>query len=168
MNKQDKIKIGKIVNTFGLKGELKVISQSEFIEDRFRVGNKVLIDFDNDLVEITIGTMRIHQDNVLMTIKGLDNINLVEKYKGSDVYINKQDIPKLEGNYYLFELEDLDVYLNNEKIGYVLKAEKPGAQTLLRVQTESKVVLIPFVDAFVKKVDIENKRLEIKVIEGLL
>ena len=164
----DKLNIGKIVNTFGLKGELKVISQSEFIEDRFKVGNTIFIDFNNDFVPVTITTMRTHQGNVLLSVDDLLDINLIEKYKGCDVYIAKKDIPRLDGDYYLFELEGLDVYVDNQKIGFVLKAEKPSAQTLLRIQTPEKVVLIPFVDQFIKNVDIDNKRLDIEVIEGLL
>ncbi|HZJ85987.1 MAG TPA: ribosome maturation factor RimM [Erysipelotrichaceae bacterium] len=157
-----KLKIGKIVNTHGIKGELKVISDSDFVEDRFAVGNTIILDKD---LEVEVTSFRLHQENVLITINNLDDINLVEKYKNKDVYFDVSKIPARKEGFYLFQLEDLDVYLDNEKVGKIVEVSKPS-QTVLRIQLEDREILLPYVDAFVEKVDLENNSIHINLIEG--
>ncbi len=157
-----KLKIGKIANTHGIKGELKVISDSDFVEDRFAVGNTIILD---DGLEVEVTSFRLHQDNVLITINNLDDINLVEKYKNMDVYFDLSKIPARKEGFYLFQLEDLDVYMDNEKVGKVVEVSKPS-QTVLRIQLKDREILLPYVDAFVKKVDLENNKIHINLIEG--
>ena len=86
MNKQELIYIGEIIGTFGIKGELKVFSESDFIDYRFRKGALVKIVSKKEKLEVEITSMRIHKNNVLITINNWNDINLVEKYVGSKVY----------------------------------------------------------------------------------
>lgn len=164
----ENIKIGKIVNTFGIKGELKIVSQSEFIEERFKKGNQILLQRNQELKPVTIESMRVHQGNVIVKLKEYPTMNEAEELKGFDLYIAKSQIPRLKDGFYLFELEGLDVYLDNNKIGIVKKADKLTMQTILRIQTDQKEVLIPFVDAFIKEVNLDENRIDIMVIEGML
>lgn len=157
-----KLKIGKIVNTHGIKGELKILSDSDFVEDRFAVGNTLYLESG---AEVEVTSFRQHQGNVLITINNLEDINLVEKYKNQDVYFDLSKIPQRKEGYYLFQLEDLDVYLDNEKVGKVIEVTKPS-QTVLRIQLKDREILLPYVDVFVEKVDLENNRIDIKLIEG--
>ena len=83
MNKQELIYIGEIIGTFGIKGELKVFSESDFIDYRFRKGALVKIGSKKEKLEVEITSMRIHKNNVLITINNWNDINLVEKYVGS-------------------------------------------------------------------------------------
>ena len=76
MNK-NKIMIGEIIGTFGIKGELKVYSESDFVEYRFRKGTKVM--FSNNAMH-TISSSRIHKGNVLITIDNLDNMFNPQKF----------------------------------------------------------------------------------------
>ncbi|NLC54307.1 MAG: 16S rRNA processing protein RimM [Erysipelothrix sp.] len=158
----DKIKIGIIANTFGIKGELKVISESDFVEERFKVGNHLYLDQD---LKVEITSFREHNNNVLIRINNLEDINLVEKYKNMEIFFDLDEIEPLEVGYYLFQLEDLDVYIKDEKVGKVIAVSKP-AQTLLRIQLEDREILLPFVDAFIEKVDLDKKRVYINLIEG--
>ena len=158
----EKLKIGKIVNTFGIKGELKVLSDSDFIEERFKVGNNIYLENDEKL-EIT--SFRETNQHLLIRVNDLKDINLVEKYKNKDIYFLKKDIEEREEGFYLFQLEDLDVFLDDEKIGKVVEVIKP-AQTILRIQLEDREILLPYVDAFIKSVDLENNRLDVNLIEG--
>ena len=82
MNKQELIYIGEIIGTFGIKGELKVFSESDFIDYRFRKGALVKIVSKKEKLEVEITSMRIHKNNVLITINNWNDINLVEKYVG--------------------------------------------------------------------------------------
>lgn len=157
-----KIKIGKVANTFGIKGELKILSDSEFVEDRFKVGNTLYLNEDE---KVKVTSYRQHNDVVLIKIDDHNDINLVEKYKNMDVYFDKQDIEQLENEFYLFQLENLDVYIDNKKVGKVIEVSKP-AQTILKIKLEDREILLPFVDAFIEKVELDNNRIDINLIEG--
>lgn len=157
------LKVGKIVNTFGIKGELKVLSDSEFVDERFKVNNVLYID---EKTPLTISGFRIHKGNVLIKVNDIDDINDVEKYKNFDLFINLDELDHLEDGYYLFQLEDLDVYENDVKIGKVIEVFKP-AQTILRIELKEREILVPFVDAFVESVDLTQNRINITMIEGL-
>ncbi len=163
-----KINIGEIVNTFGLKGEVKVRSLSEFAEERFKKGKLIEILYEDTYVSLKISSMRFHQNTILLSFDGYKDINKVEKYKGCLIVMDKEKIPPLKDGFYHFQLNDLEVYYNDFLIGKVVKVDKSGGQSLLRIKTDEKEIMIPFVDAFIKKVDLENKRIDIDVIEGLL
>lgn len=165
------IKIGKIVNTFGIKGELKIISFTDFDEERFGKGNMIYILCDDKYLPFTIASFRYHKQNILISFENMNDINLVEKYKNLDIYVNVKDIHHLaEGEYYFFELKDLDVYnMDNKLIGKVLKVEEGLAHNNLRIElNDGKKCLVPYVKAFIHKVDLEQNKIWIKTIEGLL
>ncbi len=164
----DYIKVGTIVNTFGLRGELKIQSLSDFTELRFKVGQELLIEYENDYDIVIVKTMRFHKGFVLCSFNELQDINLVEKYKGCDIYISREFIQNLPvGEYYFFELKGCDVYENNAKIGQVKDVEE-GYQTILRIDTDGREVLVPYVDAFIKNVDVKARRIDVSLIEGFL
>lgn len=156
------LQVGRVVNTFGIKGELKILSDSDFIEDRFKVGSKLIIGDDE---EITITSFRMHKGNVLVRFNDLNDINEVEKYKNKDLFVNRENLEPLEDGYYLFQLEDLAVYEDGKEIGKVIEVLKP-AQTVLRIKLADREIMIPFVDAFVESVDLDNKIINVTMIEG--
>lgn len=157
-----KIKIGKIANTFGISGELKVISESDFVKERFQVGNKIYL---NKTLEKEITSVRMHNNNVLIKIENLTDINLVEKYKNMDIYFDKADMVQLENDFYLYQLENLDVFIDDKKIGNVVEVLKPS-QTVLRIKLIDREILLPFVEAFVENVNLKENRIDINLIEG--
>ncbi len=164
----EKINIGHIVNTFGLKGELKVESYTDFPKKRFEKGQKLLIEQNGKFIEVICKNMRIHKDYLLVQFEGLEDINLVEKYKDCDIYISKEYIHQLNsGEYYFFELKGCSVYQNEEKIGEVIGVEE-GYQTVIRIKIGQKETLVPFVPAFIKKVNVEEKRIDVELIEGFI
>lgn len=166
----DYLKVGVIVNTFGIKGELKVKSFTDFDEERFAKGKEIYIKENDNYIKFEIAKMRYHKDMLLIALKDNEDINLVEKYKGLELYTSSKDIHKLaQGEYYFFELAGLDVYdMGNNCIGKVLKVEEGLAHNNLRVELlDGSVGMVPFVGAFIHKVDLERKRIWIKVIDGL-
>ena len=158
--------VGRIINTHGIKGELKIINESDF--DRFKVGNTLFILKDNKYEEVKISSVRYHQNFVLITINGLNNINDVLKYVGLDIYTDKHE--ELEdGHYYFDDLIGCLVYdEDNNKIGVVKDIMENPTQELLERDTGNKIALVPFVDEFIMDVDIKNKNIIIHIIEGLL
>ncbi|MBE6104695.1 MAG: ribosome maturation factor RimM, partial [Erysipelotrichaceae bacterium] len=86
------IKVGHIVNTFGIRGALKVESLSDFTELRFRPDQELFIKKGNNYDSVIVRSVREHKGFLLVLFKGLENINLVEKYKDCDIYIHRRYI----------------------------------------------------------------------------
>ena len=81
------LSIGKIVNTHGIRGELKVMPNTDSLEERFAKGNEVFIHYGKDTIYFEIDSFRIHKGCVLVTFKDHHHINDVEKYKGLDLLV---------------------------------------------------------------------------------
>ena len=150
----EKLKIGKVLGTHALKGELKIRSYSDFNDQRFVIGNKLYLNNIED--PFIIKTVRIHKGNYLVSFEGLQDINLVEKYV------------VLEDNEYFYDdLIGCKVKENDQVIGTVESIYFNGAQDILNVKTTKKTIAIPYVDAFIVDEDIENKVIEVQLIKGM-
>lgn len=159
----NKICIGKIIGTFGIKGELKVYSESDFVDERFKKGNNIFLKAGRQEIEVTISSFKIHKNNILITINNLYNINDVEKYVGFEVYSN-QDITLEEDEFYVDDLIGLNVYNENkELIGEVLDVISIPSNDILEIKTKEKKILIPFINDYI--VEITNEYIIIKEME---
>lgn len=160
--------IGKIIKVVGLKGELRVFPSTDFSFDRFKK-NKIIY-IGEDKKEYKIKTARNVENLPVISFENYEDINLVEDLKGQIIYIKKniKDLPR--DTYYFSDLIGCEIIdENNNSIGKVIKVEDYPAQRTLRVKTaQNKNILIPFVNAFIIKVDIENKKINVKLIEGML
>ena len=165
MNKDDYILIGKITGVFGIKGELKVYTESDFVEYRFRKGAKILLNSKKQEKIVTVSSMRVHKNNVLITIDNLRDINLVEQYVGFDVYAPSDDEVPLEDDEYLvddlvgFKVVDEDDNYLGEVTDFI---EVPQGY-IMEVKDKGKKQLIPFVDEFI--IDITDDTIVVKVLE---
>lgn len=161
------IYLGQIVNTFGIKGELKVYTESDFIEERFAKGKKVYFEIGKNFEEHTVSTHRVHKKNVLLTIDNLFDINLIEQYVGCNIYASADDELELdEDDYYIDDLVDMEVYNTlGDFIGIVTDVIEMPKNYLLEIKDKGKKILVPFVDAFIKEID--DDKIVIEEIEGL-
>lgn len=158
------IKIGKIVNTHGIKGELRILSKFPYKDKVFINNMKIYIDKKD--IEI-INTYRRHKNFDMITLKGYNNINEVLKYKGKYVYIDSSDI-KLDNNKYLDEeLIGLTVMYENIEKGIIKDIERYDKTVLFNIKGNNKNYLIPYNDNLIDKIDINNKKIYIKDIKGL-
>ncbi len=164
-----KVNVGKIVNVHGIKGEVKVLSQSDFTAERFQPGNELLIQSGTEENIVKIKTYRVHKNFHLLQFEGLENINLVEKYKGADVFqeIEQVEIELAEHEYYYHDIIGCTVFNDGEPIGRVTDIIETGANDVWVVKG-SKEHLIPYIEDVVKTVDIDNKTIEIEAMDGLL
>lgn len=151
--------IGTLVNTHGIKGEVKIISNFKYKEEVFKKDNTIYI---NDK-KYTINTYRKHQKYDLITLKGYDNINDVLDLKGNKIYINKEE--------YTFSgilNEDLygkKVYDKDKYIGTLKEIVDNKKQELLVIENNDKTFLVPYVNEFVKEIDEDIK---LDLIKGLI
>ncbi|MEG0273986.1 ribosome maturation factor RimM [Amedibacillus sp. YH-ame10] len=163
------IKVGVLVNTHGLKGEVKVKPLTDFPQLRFAKKANVYIDVNQKSIELTIQTVRVQKDMLLVTFNGYEDINLVESWKGSTLYIHEEQLHELEDDEaYFYEMMDSEVYdLSNQYIGKVSEIIETGANVVLRVVNGEDMKLIPFVKHFVKEFDKEKKIMHVEMMEGL-
>ncbi|MBQ8193033.1 MAG: 16S rRNA processing protein RimM [Bacilli bacterium] len=158
------IKIGKIVNTHGIKGELRLLSKFPYKEKVFIKNMKIYINKESTEI---INTYRKHKNFDMITLEGYSNINEVLKYKGKIVYVDSDDI-KLDKNKYLDEqLIGLNVIYNNSNMGIIINIERYDKTTLFNIKGNSKEYVIPYNDNLIDKIDIENNEIYIKDIKGL-
>jgi 16S rRNA processing protein RimM len=162
--------IGKIVNTHGLKGTLKVKSFTDFKEQRYSKGNTLYIAFEHSYIPVTVESHREVKKLDYVKFTEYSDINLVEKYKGSDLVIEKALIHELddEDEFYFNELIGMDVYNEEILIGKCTDIRDYPQGEVLVVKTDKKDVLIPFRKEFIKEVNKEKNSLHLIVWEGLL
>mgnify|MGYP002571412394 FL=1 len=162
------IKVGKIVNTRGLRGEVKIVPNTHFIHERF--GEGALLYLGEERCEVRVLRSRMEKGLVFAVFEGREDINRVEPFKGADVYADKSDPLLLAEDEVLYsDLMDCDVYTSEAVyVGRVVDVLETGAHAVLRVQRETDSVLIPFVHAIVASLDVDEKRIVIEEMEGLL
>lgn len=158
--------IGKIVNTHGIKGELRLLSSFKYKEKVFKKDMKIYIGKKKE--EETIVSYRKHKSFDMICLKGYSNINEVLKYKGLYAFINKEDLV-LELDEYLDEdLIDLEVFINNDKKGIVTNIVRYPNNSLIEVTNNDKKYLIPNNKNIIESIDLTNKKIIIKDIKGLM
>ena len=151
--------IGTLVNTHGIKGEVKVISNFKYKEEVFKKDNIIYI---NDKKYI-INTYRKHQKYDLLTLTGYENINDVINLKGNKIYINREDYTFsgiLNEDLYGKKVYDKEKYIGNLK--EIINNKK---QELLVIENNGKTFLVPYVDEFVKEI---NEDIKLDLIKGLI
>lgn len=164
----NKVKVGKIVGTHALKGELKIRSNSDFGDERFKKGNTLYIRYQGNDIELKIASSRFHKNNYLVAFEGYQDINLVEQYVGSFIYGLKDETLLDENEYFYDDLIGLVVKCGNRVIGKVTSIYNNGRHDILNIDYDGKNVAIPYVDAFIKDVDLNNEVIEVELIKGLI
>ena len=164
------VSIGKIVNTHGLKGTLKVKSFTDFKEDRYKKGNLLYISFKDEYIPVTVSSFRTVKTLDYLTFKEYDDINMIEKYKGSFLMFNKEEAKELEEDeFYFDELIGLDVYTDTLLVGKCIDIrEYPQGEIIVVKRDDKKDALVPFRKEFVKEVNKKLKRIYLINWEGLL
>ena len=167
-----RLKVGKIVNTHSLKGEVKVISSTDFEEERFKKGSKLLITRGNQLIrEVVVQSYRNHKNFLLVKFEGIDSVEEAEKLKNLQIKIDSDEVGELEENeFYFHEIIGCQVFDENDRnLGEIIDILTPGANDVWVVKgEEGKEILIPYIEDVVKKIDITNKKVNIEVMEGLI
>ena len=167
-----RLKVGKIVNTHSLKGEVKVISSTDFEEERFKKGSKLLITRGNQLIrEVVVQSYRNHKTFLLVKFEGIDSVEEAEKLKNLQIKIDSDEVGELEENeFYFHQIIGCEVFDENDKnLGEIIDILTPGANDVWVIKGENgKEILIPYIEDVVKKIDITSKKVNIEVMEGLI
>ncbi|MCP8616544.1 ribosome maturation factor RimM [Salirhabdus salicampi] len=164
--------VGKVVNTHGIKGEVKVVKITDF-EERFKPGSILYwVSPNGDITEeLEVSSYRTHKNFHMLRFKGYDSINDVERFKGGTLKVTEEQLtPLAEGEYYYYEIIGSTVVTDEgEELGVIKEVLAPGANDVWVVERKKgKDLLIPYIDDVVRTVDIHNKKVTIQPMEGLL
>ncbi len=161
-----KILIGKITGAFGIHGEVKVYNYSGF-EDRYENLDRIIASD----TEIPIEGVRHHKGMILLRLEGVSSRDDAEKLRGTKVYMTEDDLLELpEDEFYIRDLIGIDV-VDAERglIGQLKDVLTDRPQDLYIVKlTEGGECMIPAVSAFVKGIDMEARRMDVSLIEGMI
>ena len=166
------ISVGKILNFHGIQGDAKV-GYSKNQEDFLQSLDSVFVEKNGEYVELKIERFKFSAKFAIIKFVGINSINEISEYKNALLFVKEQTIRENldEDEFLIDELVGLEVFDNadGKKLGFVVGVSNNGATDLISVKTNSKkVCLVPFVNAIVPVVDIENKKIIINNLEGLL
>lgn len=164
--------VAKIVNTHGIRGELKLVSQTDFPDVRFRKGSGlVLLGPEGEERTVTVEAGRPQKNVWLVKFKEFSDINAAEKVKGWEVKVREEDLVRLEdGEFYYHEIIGCRVFTEEgEDLGTIKEILTPGANDVwVAEMPNGKELLLPYIDEVVLKVDVADKRVTVQLMEGLL
>lgn len=164
------LEIGQIVNTFGIKGFVKV---KPFTDDitRFDELKKVYITNKKQKKEYQIEEVKYHKNMVLIKFKNIDKIEQAELLRNSYIVISREDTKELEADrYYIVDLIGLDVYTDKDiLLGHVDDIYNTGSNDIYVVKDDlGKQILLPAIADVIKQIDIKNKKIIVHLIKGLI
>ncbi|ANZ62107.1 ribosome maturation factor RimM [Secundilactobacillus paracollinoides] len=169
-------KVGTIVNTHGIRGELKVVTTTDFPDQRFKKGSQLAVfkkESDQKPKQtITIASSRQHKGFMLITLEGVADINEVLPLKGTTLKVsddNLSDSDLDDGQYYYHQIIGLAVVTEDgEHLGEIKEILAPGANDVWVVaRPEKDDLLLPVIDQVVKRVELDKNQVVVELMEGL-
>lgn len=163
--------VGKIVNTHGIRGEVRVMATTDFMEERFAAGETLYLQQKSgEPLALTVESARPHKGFILVKFKDYDNINDVQGFRNRELLVSAADQQPLEdGQYYYHQIIGLKVKtVEGRELGTIKEILSPGANDVWVVRRSDKQdLLLPVIDDVVKTVDLENGEVIVELMEGL-
>ena len=164
------LEIGQIVNTFGIKGMVKVKPFTDNIE-RFNNLEKIYIKNKSGQTEYKIQEVKYHKNMVLIKFEGIENPEQADLLRNSYLMVDRETEEPLEpGRYYIVDMIGLDVFTDdNEYLGKLEDIYNTGSNDIYVVKNElGKQVLLPAIEDVIKNIDMDNKKVIVHLIPGLV
>lgn len=164
------LRVGVIANTHGIRGEVKVFPTTDDI-NRFKKLKKTILDTGREQIELNVTSAKFFKNMVILKFKEFDNINDIEKYKGCDLLVTRENAVKLnKGEYFIADILGADVYLEDgSEFGTLRDVMQTGANDVYVVDTVGgKEVLIPSIPQCIIERNIEEKKVVVHLLKGLM
>ena len=164
------LEIGQIVNTFGIKGQVKVVPFTDDI-NRFDELKEIFVEKKNELKLFQIEQVSYSKNMVILKLKGIENPEEAEKLRNCYLKIDRKNAKKLpEGTYFIADLIGLEVYTDEDiLLGKLEDIYNTGSSDIYVIKNDvGKQILLPAIKEVLKQVDLENKKIIVHIIEGLL
>lgn len=167
----DLLKVGGIANTHGVRGEVKVFPTTDDPK-RFCDLKEVKLDTGKGFIDLEIENVKFFKQFVILKFKKYDNINDIEKYKGKQLYVTRENAVSLEEDeYFIADIIGLDVLNEDgEHIAMVSDVMQTGANDvyILKMDEDDKEVLIPAIKECVLEVNMKERYMKIHIMDGLI
>lgn len=168
---EDLFRVGVIANTHGVKGEVKVFPTTDEPE-RFKKLKSVILDTKREKINLDIQSARFFKNLVIVKFKGIDDINDIEKYKGCDLLVTRENATPLnEGEYYIADLIDMKVVdEEGNELGTLFDVMQTGANDVfvVKLNGSDKELLLPNIPSCVLNVDTDSRIIKVHVLDGLM
>lgn len=167
---EDLLQVGIITKTHGLRGEVKVFPTTDDVH-RFKKLNEVILDTGREKVTLEIEGVRFLKNLVILKFKGIDNINDIERNTGKSLYVTRENAVKLgKDEYFIADLIGIDVFdEEGRRLGVLKDVIETGANDVYSIELEnSQELLLPAIKQCILDVDIDNKKMKVHVLDGLL
>lgn len=167
---EDLLQVGAITQTHGVRGEVKVFPTTDDVK-RFKKLKEVILDTGKEKVTLEIEGVKFFKQFVILKFKGFDNINDIERYKGKNLYVTRENAVKLKRDeYFIADLIGLEVYDEDDQhLGMLTNVIETGANDVYEVKFEDgREVLFPAIKQCILDVDMENRKMKVHIMEGLL
>lgn len=163
------LRVGVISSTHGVRGEVKVFPTTDD-PNRFKKLKKVILDTGKETLVLEIEHVKFFKNMVILKFKGYDNIEDIEKYKGKDLLVTRDNAVKLEANEnFIVDLIGIKVITDeNEELGTLTDVLLTGANDVYEVDTGSKKILLPAIPSCILDVDLDKQTMLVHVLDGLL
>jgi len=167
---QERLEIGQIVNTFGIKGQVKVVPFTDDIT-RFDYLKNVYVKNKKETKQYEVEEVKYHKNFVLLKFKGINYMEEAETLRDSFLEVDREDaIPLEEDTYYIVDLIGLEVYSDENKLlGKLEDIFNTGSNDIYVVKDElGKQILLPAISDVIKQINIEEGKIIVHLIEGLM
>ncbi len=163
------LQVGVISSTHGIRGEVKVFPTTDD-PMRFKKLKKVFLDTGRERLELEVQSVRFFKQFAIVKFKGIDNINDIEKYKGKGIFVPREDaVPLDEDEYYIADLIGMEVFTEDGHFGVVKDVMETGANEVYIIESdEHGEVLIPAIRQCVLDVNVEEMKMKIRLLDGLI
>ena len=163
------INVGYVAGFHGLKGEMKIKTTTDFVQERFAVGSELILVTKDRELTVKVKSYREHKGVPLISFEGYATLNDVEQFKGASLKVTEDMLYELEDEeFYHFELIGSNVEIYDGKIlGEITSIMETPANDIFIVKKDDKEILIPFIKSIVAEVDLENKKIKLFEVEGL-
>lgn len=163
------LEVGQIVNTYGIKGFVKVNPLVDN-NNQFKSFKRLYVQEKKNIKELYVEEVKFSKNLVLLKFKGVETIEQAEELRNMYIQAKRSDIKLEKGAHFIVDLIGLEVYTEEEKfLGILKEVLQPGANDVYIVEDKAKKeILLPVIPDVIKKVDIENKKVIVKLIEGLI
>ena len=164
------LQVGVITATHGIHGEVKVFPTTDDPK-RFKKLKKVLLDTGREKLELEVEGVKFFKNMVILKFKEYNDINQIEKYRKCPLLVTREHAVKLKKNeYFIADLIGLKVYTEDDAfLGTLDDVIQTGANDVYQVVTEEgKEILIPAIRQCILEVDVEDGRMKVHLLEGLV
>ncbi len=164
------LQVGVISSTHGVRGEVKVFPTTDDVK-RFKKLKKVILDTGKEQLPLEIEGVKFFKQFVILKFRGIDNINDIEKYKGKRLLVDREHAVKLKKDeYFIADMIGMDVFTEDgELFGALKDVMETGANDVYIIEmSDGKEVLVPAIKQCILDVDIENRKMVIHLLEGLV